>query len=225
MPFDSTLTSAIGTYGAWIVGSAVAIESMGIPVPGETMLVTAAVYAGTTGELSVAHVVLAAIVGAIAGDNAGFWIGRTVGFRWVVRHQARLRLTPRRLKLGQYLFLRHGGKVVFFGRFIAVLRALAALLAGINCMSWGRFLVFNALGGIVWAGAYGLGADVFGETLASTLSSVGVFLGIAAAAAVLVGLVVARRFERRLEDIADRALPGPLEGPGGCAAPVGPDGN
>jgi membrane protein DedA with SNARE-associated domain len=224
VPFDSTLTNAIATYGAWIVGGAVAIESMGIPVPGETMLVTAAVYAGTTGKLNVAHVVLAAIIGAIAGDNAGFWIGRTVGFRWVVRHRSRLRLSTRRLKLGQYLFLRHGGKVVFFGRFVAVLRALAAVLAGINCMTWGRFLLFNALGGIVWAGTYGLGAYVFGETLASALSSLGVVLGIAAAAAVVVGLVVARRFERRLEDMAERALPGPLEGPGGCAPPAAAEG-
>jgi len=223
VPFESTLTNVIATYGAWIVGGTVAVESMGIPVPGETMLVTAAVYAGTTGELSIAHVVLAAIVGAIAGDNAGFWIGRTVGFRWVVRHRSRLRLTTRRLKLGQYLFLRHGGKVVFFGRFVAVLRALAALLAGINCMTWGRFLLFNALGGIVWASAYGLGAYAFGERLVRALSRVGV-LGIAAAAAVVVALLVARRFERRLEDTAERALPGPLVGPGGCAPPVAAEG-
>lgn len=220
VPFDSTLTHAIGTYGALIVGGAVAIESMGIPVPGETMLVTAAVYAGTTGELSVARVVLAAIIGAIVGDNAGFWIGRTLGFRWVMRHRSRLRLTTRRLKLGQYLFMRHGGKVVFFGRFVAVLRALAALLAGINCMNWGRFLLFNAWGGIVWALVYGLGAYAFGETLATTLSRFGVVLGIAAAVAAVVALVVARGFERRLEDTAERALPGPLQGPGGCASPV-----
>ena len=222
--FDSTLTNAIHAYGVWLVGSAVAIESMGIPVPGETMLITAAVFAGTTGQLNVAHVVLAAIIGAIAGDNAGFWIGRTVGFRWVVRHRSRMRLTKRRLKLGQYLFMRHGGKVVFFGRFVAVLRALAAVLAGINCMTWGRFLLFNALGAIVWAGAYGLGAYAFGETLASALSSLGVVLGVASAAGVVVALVVARRFERRLEDMAERALPGPLEGPGGCAPPVDADG-
>src|SRR4030095_11318934 len=122
-PCDSPLTNAIGTYGAWIVGGTVAVESMGIPVPGETMLVTAAVYAGATGKLSIAHVVLAAIVVALAGDNAGFWIGRTVGFRWVMRHRSTLRLTTRRLKLGQYLFLEHGGQVVFFGRFVAVLCA------------------------------------------------------------------------------------------------------
>ena len=219
MAFESTVISAIGTYGAWMVGGVVAVESMGIPVPGETMLVTAAVYAGATGKLSIAHVVLAAIVGAIAGDNAGFWIGRTVGFRWVMRHRSTLRLTTRRLKLGQYLFLEHGGKVVFFGRFIAVLRAFAALLAGLNCMDWARFLLFNALGAIVWAGAYGIGAYAFGNTLARALGTIGVLLGIAAAGAVVAGLVVARRYERRWEDAAERALPGPLERPGGvCAA-------
>jgi membrane protein DedA with SNARE-associated domain len=193
---------------------------MGIPVPGETMLITAAVFAGTTGQLNVADVVLAAIFGAIAGDNAGFLIGRTVGFRWLVRHRSRLRLTTRRLKLGQYLFLRHGGKVVFFGRFVAILRVLAALLAGLNCMTWGRFLLFNALGAIVWAGAYGLGAYAFGQTLATALNDIGLVLGIIAAAAVVVMLVVARRIERRMEDEAERALPGPLQGPGGCALPV-----
>ena len=125
-------------------------------------------------------------------------------------------ITEGRIKLGQYLFLRHGGKVVFFGRFVAVLRALAALLAGLNCMDWGRFLLFNALGGIVWAGAYGLGAYVFGEALASSLHRFGLVLGIAAATVVVAGLLLARRYERRLEDTAERALPGPLQGPGGC---------
>src|SRR5262245_52493406 len=153
MPFDSVLLNTISSYGAWLVGGAVAVESMGIPVPGETMLVTAALYAGASGQLRITHVVLAAIAGAIAGDNAGFWIGRTVGLRWVTRHRSTLRLTTRRLKLGQYLFLRHGGKVVFFGRFVAVLRALAALLAGLNRMTWNRFLLFNALGAVVWASA------------------------------------------------------------------------
>jgi len=217
VPFDVSLMKALSAYGAWLVGSAVAVESMGIPVPGETMLVTAAVYAGASGELNITHVVLAAIAGAIAGDNAGYWIGRTVGFRWVMRHRSRLRLTTRRLKLGQYLFLRHGGKVVFFGRFVAVLRALAGLLAGLNCMDWGRFLLFNALGAFVWAGVFGIGAYAFGETLVSALGNIGVILGIAAAAAVMAGLVVVRRYERRWEETAERALPGPLVGPGACA--------
>jgi len=212
---DSTLIDAISTYGAWLVGAAVAIESMGIPVPGETMLITAAVYSGASGKLSITHIVLAAIVGAIAGDNAGFWIGRTVGFRWLMRHQSILRLTTRRLKLGQYLFLQHGGKVVFFGRFVAVLRALAAVLAGVNCMDWGRFLLFNALGAIVWAGGFGIAAYAFGDKLANTLSEAGILLGIAAGAGMVAAFVAARRYERRLEDKAERALPGPLGGPHG----------
>jgi len=224
MAFEPTLMKAIETYGAWLVGVAVAVESMGIPVPGETMLVTASLYAGASGKLSITHVVLAAIVGAIAGDNVGFWIGRTVGFRWVMRHRSGLGLTTRRLKLGQYLFLRHGGKVVFFGRFVAVLRALAALLAGLNCMGWGRFLLFNALGAIVWASAYGIGAYAFGETLATALTTIGIALGIAAAAAVVGAFVFARRYERRLEDEAERVLPGPLQEPSGCPTHQGAGG-
>jgi len=217
---DSTLIDAISTYGAWLVGAAVAIESMGIPVPGETMLITAAVYSGASGKLSITHIVLAAIVGAIAGDNAGFWIGRTVGLPWLMRHQSTLRLTTRRLKLGQYLFLRHGGKVVFFGRFVAVLRALAALLAGVNCMDWRRFLLFNAMGAIVWAGGFGIAAYAFGDKLADTLSDAGIVLGVAAAAGAIGAFVVGRQYERRLEDEAERALPGPLGGPHDCAPAV-----
>src|SRR6185436_5740318 len=95
--------------------------------------------------------------------------------------------------------------------------ALAALLAGLNCMAWDRFLFFNALGAVVWVGAYGLGAYAFGETLANALSSVGAVLGIAAAAAAIAALVVARRYERRWEEVAERALPGPLDGLPGCA--------
>src|SRR4030095_11267920 len=165
---------------------------MGIPLPGETMLVTAAVYAGTTGKLNVAHIVLAAIIGAIAGDNAGFWIGRTVGFRWVVRHRSRLRLTTRRLKLGQYLFLKHGGKVVFFGRFVAVLRALAAFLAGANRMPWPRFFAFNVAGGIVWATAYACAAYGLGTRVHALVGPVG-FASLLLAAAFLVWLFVFMR--------------------------------
>lgn len=184
----------------------VALESMGVPAPGETTLVTAALYAGTTGRLDIAGVVVAAAVGAIVGDNAGYWIGRELGYRWLVRHGRLIRVTSRRLKLGQYLFRRHGGKVVFFGRFVAVLRALAAFLAGASCMGWRRFLVFNAAGGIVWAVVYGLGAYELGQRAASLVRPVGRVLVAGAAAAAVVGVLFVRKHEQRLEDEAEREL-------------------
>ena len=207
MALDGQLQHLVATYGAWLVGAIVGLESMGIPLPGETTLVTAALYAGATGRLSIAAVVFAAAAGAIVGDNIGFWIGRTLGYRWVVRHQSTLRLTPKRLRLGQYLFDRHGGKVVFLGRFVAVLRAFAALLAGLNRMRWRRFLVFNMMGAIVWASAYGGGAYAFGDKLTNVLGDTGILLSAAAAALVVIGFLLARKYEQRLSEKAERYLP------------------
>jgi len=137
------------TYGYWAVFVFVAIESIGIPFPGETMLLVAAIDAGTTHQLSIVLVILAATCGAILGDNLGFWIGREGGYRLLRRYGRYIGFNERRVKLGLYLFRKHGGKIVFFGRFVAVLRAWAAFLAGTNRMRWPRFLLFNALGGIV----------------------------------------------------------------------------
>lgn len=153
----STLMHLLATYGYLAVLLFVAIESTGIPFPGETMLLVAAIAAGTTHQLSIAWVIVAAAGGAILGDNLGFWVGREGGYRLLRRYGRYIRLEEHRLKQGQYLFLKHGGKVVFFGRFVAVLRAWAAFLAGTNRMRWPRFLLFNAAGGIVWATLYGLG--------------------------------------------------------------------
>jgi len=151
------LTHLLNLYGYWAVLLFVAIESTGIPFPGETMLLAAAIYAGTTHHLAIALVIAAAAAGAIIGDNLGFWIGREGGYRLLRRYGKYIRLDERKLKLGQYVFRNHGSKVVFFGRFVAVLRAWAAFLAGTNRMPWGRFLIFNATGGILWATLYGLG--------------------------------------------------------------------
>src|SRR5712692_6712168 len=113
--------------------------------------------------LAIALVIVAAASGAILGDNLGYWVGREAGYRLLRRYGRYIRLEERRLKLGQYLFRRHGGKVVFFGRFVAVLRTWAAFLAGTNRMPWNRFLVFNAAGGILWATLYGLGGYTLGK--------------------------------------------------------------
>ena len=215
------LSSLIAEHGYWVVGVVVGLESMGIPVPGETTLVAAAIYSGTTHTLSIALVIAAATIGAIAGDNLGFVIGRRYGHPLLVRYGGLAGISQPRIKLGQYLFARHGGKVVFFGRFVAVLRALAALLAGTSRMRWWRFLFFNAAGGAVWAGAYGLAAFALGEQfnrLRGTLAYVGLP---AAGLAVLALLWFVRRHEARLQAEAERALPGPLQethGPGAHVA-------
>ena len=156
---------SISTYGYWTVGGIIALESMGLPLPGEATLIAAAVYAGETHHLNIWLVIAAGAAGAILGDNIGFWIGREIGYRLLLRYGHYVYLTEARIKLGQYLFLRHGGKIVFFGRFVALLRTLAAILAGANHMSWPRFLLFNAAGGIVWAVLYGLAAYHVGHTL------------------------------------------------------------
>src|SRR5438270_1440095 len=206
----SDLTHLLATYGYWAVAVFVAIESTGIPFPGETMLLVAAIYAGRTHHLFIPFVILAAACGAIVGDNLGFWAGREGGYRLLRRYGRFIRLEERRLKLGQYLFLRHGGKVVFFGRFVAVLRAWAAFLAGTNRMPWPRFLFFNAAGGIVWATLYGLGGYFLGNNVHRLTGPIGTVGLVLAVLVIIVFLVFLRRNEHRLEEEAERALPGPL---------------
>jgi len=205
------LLRVIATYGYWAVLVFVMIESTGIPVPGETMLIAAAVYAGTTHHLHLPVIILAAAAGAILGDNLGFWVGREGGYRLLRRYGRYIRLEERRLKLGQYLFRQHGGKVVFFGRFVAVLRAWAAFLAGTNRMPWPRFLAFNAAGGIVWATLYGLGGYALGDNVHRLTGPVGIVSVALATVAIVASLVYLRRNEHRLEDEAERAMPGPLD--------------
>ena len=159
--------------------------------------------------------IAAASFGAIMGDSIGFWLGRAFGLWLLMRFGRYLRITERRVRLGQYLFHRHGGKVVFFGRFVAVLRALAAFLAGTNRMSWPRFLAFNAAGGIVWSGLYGGGAYLFGSRIKHLLGPVGLTLGVLAVGLAIVGVVFVHRHEERLADAAERAMPGPVFPPRG----------
>jgi membrane protein DedA with SNARE-associated domain len=207
----SDLLRFLATYGYWAVLLFVAIESTGIPFPGETMLLIAAIAAGATHQLSIPLIIVAAASGAILGDNLGFWIGREGGFRLLRRYGRYIRLDERKLKLGLYLFRTHGGKVVFFGRFIAVLRAWPAFLAGTNRMCWPAFLLFNALGGILWATFYGLGGYFAGDNIHRLTGPVGTISLVLAALIILAGLVFMWRNERLLEEKAEQALPGPLE--------------
>lgn len=207
----SQLMNLLHVYGYWAVLVFVSIESIGIPFPGETMLIAAAIFAGKTHQLLIPFVIAAAAAGAIIGDNIGFFIGRQGGYRLLHRYGRYIRLDERKLKLGQYLFRKHGGKVVFFGRFVAVLRAFAAFLAGTNRMTWRRFLIFNALGGIVWATIYGLGGYYLGKNIDRFTGPIGTVTIILAVIGIIASLIFVRFNERRLEDEAERAMPGPLD--------------
>jgi membrane protein DedA with SNARE-associated domain len=207
----SHLTHLLTTYGYWAVLAFVCIESTGIPLPGETMLLLAAVYTGTTHQLSLALVIIAAASGAILGDNLGFWIGRKGGYRLLRRYGPALHLDERKVKLGQYLFMKHGGKVVFFGRFVAVLRVWAAFLAGTNRMRWTAFLLFNAMGGIAWATLYGLGGYLLGGNIHGLTGPVAIITVVLAALTIIALLVYVHRHEQQLEAEAERALPGSLD--------------
>lgn len=192
-----TLQNLLDTYGYLAVLVFVAIESTGIPFPGETMLITAAIYAGT-GHLRIQYVVAAAIVGAIMGDNFGYLIGRTGGRAVALRWGKYVRLDATKLKTAENFFAKHGDKTVFLGRFIAVLRAWAAFLAGVNRMPWPKFLVFNAAGGICWATLYGTLAFKLGENFERIRSWLGWGILLGVVVGIAVAYLVYRRISRRV---------------------------
>jgi membrane protein DedA with SNARE-associated domain len=198
--FGIDVQSLIVRHGYAAVFLVVMLEGAGSPLPGESALVLAAVYAGATGHLNIAIVIAVAAVGAIAGGSCGFWIGRGLGASFVERYGAYLGLTPNRLAVGRYLFERHGGKIVFLGRFVAILRVLAALLAGVNKYDWRSFFIFNALGAIAWAMIMGLGGYVFGDAMRRLSGLIGI-VGLAVAlGAVVVFWLWFRRQEKRMEE-------------------------
>ncbi|HEU0017010.1 MAG TPA: DedA family protein [Methyloceanibacter sp.] len=144
------------------------------------------------------------------GDNIGYWIGREIGFPVLVRYGRYVGLTEPRIKVGQYLFMQHGGKIVFFGRFVAFLRVLAALLAGVNRMSWPRFFVANAAGAILWATMFGLGAYLLGEDVEHLTKPAAIGLGLTGLILLIAWVLFLRAHEKELLAEAKRAFPGPL---------------
>jgi membrane protein DedA with SNARE-associated domain len=203
----------VSTYGYAVVALIIGLECLGLPLPGETILIAAAIYAGTGHDLNIWLVIGAAALGAILGNTIGFWIGREGGYRLLLRYGHRLKITESRIKLGQYLFLHHGGKIVFFSRFIAVLRVFGALLAGANRMSWGSFLLFNIASGIAWATLYGAGAYYLGKKVHLFTRYAGIGAALAGVILIAAAVIFLRRHEARLQSEAERALPGPLMPP------------
>lgn len=201
---EQDLTALLTQYGYLAVLVLVGLESMGIPLPGETMLITAAVYAGSTHRLHIVLVIVAAATGAILGDNLGYLIGREGGYRLLRRYGHYIGIPLARIRLGRYVFRRWGGVVVFGGRFVAVLRALAAFLAGVNRMPWPRFLAYNAAGGICWATLWGTAGYIFGREIDRVTGTYRGGLLVLAVAATVGFIVFIRRNEARLQAMADR---------------------
>jgi membrane protein DedA with SNARE-associated domain len=211
--FSATSSQLLASYGYWAIAAIVGLECVGVPIPGEATLILAAVYAGSTHNLDIGMVVAAAAAGSIIGSMIGFWIGREVGYPLLLRYGHYVGLTESNIKIGQYLFRRHGGKIVFLGRFIPLLRMLAALLAGANRMTWPRFLLFNTAGGVLWSCTYGFGAYYLGERVSRLEGPMEVGFGVLVLLALLVVALVLRRQQAHLVEAAERALPGPLPNP------------
>jgi membrane protein DedA with SNARE-associated domain len=197
-----TLQNALNTLGYPAVVLFIFLESTGLPIPGETMLLVASFYAATSDRLLLPIIIACAALGAIMGDNLGYYIGRTGGRAFAERFGRYLFLKMEHLDKAEMFFRRHGPKTVFFGRFIALLRIWAAFLAGMNRMNWRTFLFYNAAGGIAWATLMGslgyIAGRYFHDHLEQVLHlarTIG-WIGLGAVALVALGAFVLVRVRR-----------------------------
>jgi membrane protein DedA with SNARE-associated domain len=198
----ASTTSFLHAHNDWalpLMFALVALESFGLPLPGETALIACGVIA-SQGDLSIVAVIVVAAAAAIIGDNLGYVAARKGGRKLLMRYRVTRGVAERYLPRGERFFAKHGGKAVFLGRFVAVLRVTAAWCAGLARMHWWSFLGWNAAGGIVWATLIGLLAYYLGEAVAKLIGPFGL---IAAGGVVLIaaaGFFIARRLERRVLD-------------------------
>jgi membrane protein DedA with SNARE-associated domain len=186
-------------YGLILLFLVVGLESFGVPLPGETALIAAAVLA-ERGTFRIGAVIAVAAAAAILGDNGGYWVGRTGGRRLLTEAPVLRKTMPRLLPPAERFFARHGAKTVFIGRFVSILRITAAWLAGIGQMPWWRFLAWNAAGGIAWAALVGLLSYYFGRAVGDALARYGAFAGVGIVATIVAGLVALHLWRRRLLD-------------------------
>jgi membrane protein DedA with SNARE-associated domain len=216
MPAGLAFSSFVESWGYLAVFVMVAVESLGIPLPGETILITAAIYAGVSHSLAIPAVIAAAALGAVVGGTLGYGIGWWGGYRLLVRFGRYVRLGQPEVKIARYAFRRHGGTVVFLGRFVAVLRSYAPLLAGASRMNRSPFLACNAAGGAVWATVWGVAAFEVGRQIGGLSWWADLALGLVGVVGVVVAVILVRRQRARLHALAEAEFPGPLQGyPGG----------
>jgi membrane protein DedA with SNARE-associated domain len=201
----TSLTSLLEHYGLAILFVAVAMESAGVPIPGETALITAAFLARPEyGTFSLTWVIVVAAAAAIVGDNIGYWLGRIGGRPLLERWSFTSRHTERVLPPAERFFERHGPKTVFFARFVALLRVTAAWIAGMSHMEWRKFLFWNAAGGIVWAVGISLLAFWAGKAVAEAVNRYGLYAVLALIALAIAGFFAFRYWNRRLEKNLER---------------------
>jgi membrane-associated protein len=189
----------------YLLPAIIGLESMGVPSPGETALVAAAVLA-SQGKLEIWLVILIGVCSAIVGDNVGYWLGRKLGRDVLEAPGPFYRRRVRLIRVGDRFFERHGPPAVFFARWIALIRFAAAWLAGINEMRFSSFFFWNALGGITWGITYGLVGYYAGQGGAHVLSEFGVAGAVVLVLAAIVLLVVLWLRERRAEHEADELV-------------------
>lgn len=204
----AALVDVATKVGLPVLFALIAIETMGIPVPGETALITAGILA-SQGKLSIEAVIAVAATAAILGDNVGFLIGRHYGRRLLTGPGPFPHHRRRVIELGEPFFDRHGPKAVFLGRFVSGLRITAAWMAGISRMHWPTFTFYNAAGGLAWAAAFGLAAFWGGKKAEHVVKTVGlagaIAAGLVAVAVLAVVLIRRRRAEALVEDAVQRA--------------------
>jgi membrane protein DedA with SNARE-associated domain len=202
----------IHEYGLVAVAAIVGLECLGLPVlPGETALLGAAIYAGAKHDLNITAVILTAAGAAMVGRMIGYVIGHEFGYWLLLRSGHYVALTTGRIKLGQYLFLRYGGKIIFIAQFVPVLRSLAGLFAGANLMPWRNFMLANAVSSVVWAASYGYAAFWAGGEFLRLQGRLGFLLALIVLIVLIAGGFFVRRREAQLITEAERAIPGPLE--------------
>lgn len=192
------MNQIIAVYGPGAIFLLVLLEDFGLPVPGETALISAAVLA-SQGKLSISWLLPAAWLGAVVGDNIGYAIGRFGGRRLVLRYGARVGINETRLARIEHFFARRGGAVVIMARFFVGLRQLNGIVAGIGVMAAPRFVGYNALGAALWVSVWGLGVYGFGQQLTQWLATLGpiALYTVGGAAALIVLLYIGWRFGYR----------------------------
>jgi membrane protein DedA with SNARE-associated domain len=191
------MTGLVHHYGLVALFIVVMLESGGAPLPGETALIAAAVYANT-GHLDITEVIVVAAAAAIIGDNIGYWLGRTLGRGVFERFELLRRSNGRFLPWSERFFQRHGGKTIFLARFFSVLRVTAAWVAGMSRMPWWRFFFWNAAGGICWAVLVGLIAYYVGHAAADAIGRYGLIGGAAVVGVVAAALLVIHFWRKRV---------------------------